>query len=379
MNFEIEKDIIKKYSNNLFGITSGKAVLPTHSCFLVKANSETHKVTIQAVNSNLVAFAEFDAMVNETGEAVVNAKLFNDLVQSVPSTVLLFSLEDDILRIRYGGSKFELRIVEDSQFPIAPAIQIEKKVSMDASIFKEMVKNTIFATYQEDNNTPFKGIFWKITPEEQIMAATDIAKMAEFVFVSPNEIETSHELIADTSIMRFLDRIIEDDSVLTVFFHENKLVFSYHGYTIFGSVIESTYPNYRAAYPHEEKRNPLVINKTLLKNVIKRVSLVVSEELLRIELQFTDENELIVSAKNRELGNAKDTIKDIQYDGNPIKINLNYQQIISILDVIHTEEVLIDIGDANTSPLIITNIVPADEDDGKKKVKFLLMPLRQKR
>jgi len=84
-----------------------------------------------------------------------------------------------------------------------------------------------------------------------------------------------------------------------------------------------------------------------------------------------DKDHFEISTVNKETGEAKEFIDKYEYNGVPTSISFNNKYLLSILDAIDTEQVLIKLGDSR-DPIMVFNEPPLKN----QKITFLLMPLR---
>ena len=107
-----------------------------------------------------------------------------------------------------------------------------------------------------------------------------------------------------------------------------------------------------------------------MKNAVKRVSLLASEDTFKVKLELKD-NRLLIHSANREEGEANEVINDCNYSGVDLTIAFNYRYLNSILSVIESDDVEMRMGKAN-EPALFFNV----EDVENYSARFLLMPLR---
>ena len=168
----------------------------------------------------------------------------------------------------------------------------------------------------------------------------------------------------------FIDKVIDDDNPeIDVLIESNRVMFSYGNYTIFTHIIEGRFPDYTKAIPTANS-NQLVIDKSDLKDAVKRVSLLASEETFKVKFDI-DNTGLMISSAKREEGEAVEKIETFQYDGDDLTIAFNYRYLNSIINVIESPRMKIMMGKSN-EPALFFN----EEDNEEYSARFLLMPLR---
>ncbi|MCD4819631.1 MAG: DNA polymerase III subunit beta [Candidatus Cloacimonetes bacterium] len=370
MKFSIEKKDLNTNIQQLIGIVPSRNTMPILTNYLIEANEETGKVKFTSTDLEITVVAEFPANISESGRSTVLAKNFNEIVNSFPDDMINVMLEEEKLIINCQKSHFHLNCADTTQFPMIPLMNFDNALKIDAQMFKKMINSTSFAVSSDINRPIFTGINWKISPNKQMMAATDIKKIAEFKTYSQLDIPDEIELIIPRKGLLFLERVInENNNELLVIPETNRIIFNYNNFTIFSHLIKGKFPDYTQAIP-QNNTNILTINKSLLKNVVRRVSLLASEETLKIRFDINDSG-LALNAMKREEGDADEKIEDIQYEGEHLIIAFNYKFLIEIINAIDSENIVINMGTSNEPALFVS---PEKHDE--YNYRYILMPLR---
>jgi len=370
MKFTAEKQDLVSKVLHLSNIVPAKNTMPILMNFLIEADAETNRIRFTATDLEITIVAEVEVMVSESGKTAVNAKYLTDIINSLADGLIHFEKVDDLFRIRTARSRFELLCADPEQYPLIPQVDMAEAVAIDAALFSKMIENTHFAVSTETNRPIFTGIYWRIAPEGQLMVATDGKKIAEFKLNKPCDIPEAMERIVPTKGLLFLRKVIsEDNPLLQVLPESNRVMFHYGHYTIFSHILEGRFPDYRKAMP-EDNRNHLTIDRQGLLQAVKTASLMASDETYKVKLE-TNEGKFVVSAANREAGDAFIEVEGYEFDGEAIRIAFNYRYLMTILSVIETEKVLIAMGNSQGPALLFNTGLQADYE-----VRFLLMPLR---
>ncbi|MBN2461958.1 MAG: DNA polymerase III subunit beta [Candidatus Cloacimonetes bacterium] len=370
MKFSIAKSDLQSNIQYLYNIVPSKNTMPILTNYLIEADEQNNLLKFTATDLEITVVVEFQAHVTEGGKAAVLARNLNEIISSLPEANIQFLIQEDTLKIHCERSDFNLLCAESSQFPLIPQKDLSNVIDLDAQMFKKMIENTHFAVSSEINRPIFTGIYWKISADEQLMVATDGKKIAEFKII--NHIPTTElvEQIIPTKGLLFLDKVInEDNKTVSVLIESNRVMFAYGNYTVFTHIIEGKFPDYSKAIP-ANNNNVLVINKNSLRDAVKRVSLLASEDTFKVKFDISEEA-LLINSANREEGEANERIEDCIYTGEPLVIAFNYRYFTSILAVIESEEVEIRMGKANEPALFFNK-----EKSDKFTARFLLMPLR---
>ena len=370
MKFSIEKHDLQANIHYLFNIVPSKNTMPILTNYLIEADEQNNILKFTATDLEITVVAEFEANVSESGKVAVLAKNFNEIINTLPESIIHLMMEEDTLKIHCEHSKFSLLCADTSQFPLIPEKDLSNVIKLNASMFKKMIENTHFAVSTELNRPIFTGIFWRMTSSSQLMVATDGKKIAEFKLFNQVDLPEPVEQIIPTKGLLFIDKVITDKiSEISVLIESNRVMFVYGNYTIFTHIIEGRYPDYTKAIP-TNNNNVLLINTELMKEVIKRVSLLASEDTFKVKFEISEDSFAISSTK-REEGEANEVIEDFKYTGEALAIAFNYRYLSAIFNVIESDEVEMRMGKSN-EPVLFFNA----EKEEEYLAKFLLMPLR---
>lgn len=370
MKFAIAKQDLQANIQHLYNIVPSKNTMPILTNYLIEADSDQNKLKFTATDLEITVVVEFEASISESGKAAVSARNLNEIINSLPDSMIQFLLEEDILKIHCERSHFSLHCAESSQFPLIPRRNLENTINIDAAMFKKMIDNTHFAVSSEINRPIFTGIYWKMNLDHQLMVATDGKKIAEFKINNSIDIPEPLEQIIPTKGLIFLDKVISESiPQVAVLIESNRVMFAYGNYTVFTHIIEGRFPDYTKAIP-TANTNILRLPKNLLRDAVKRVSLLASEETFKVKFDVNSELLMISSAK-REEGEAVERIEDCEYAGEELTIAFNYRYLASIISVIESDNIEIRMGKSNEPALFFNT-----ETNDQYSARFLLMPLR---
>ena len=370
MKFTAEKrDLVSKVLH-LSNIVPSKNTMPILMNFLIEAEEETNRIRFTATDLEITIVAEVEVSVSESGKATVEAKRFTEIVNSLPEGMIRFEKVDEQFKINTTHAHFDMVCADPEQYPLIPRIDMSEATAIDAGNFSRMIENTHFAVSSETNRPIFTGVYWQLAPEGQLMVATDGKKIAEFKLNKPCEIAEPTERIVPTKGLQFLRKVIhEDNPNLRVLLDTNRVMFNYDHYTIFSHVLEGRFPDYRKAMP-ENNKNRLTVSCATLQQAVKNASLMASDETMKVKLEV-DEDKFVVSAANREAGDAFIEVEEYSFEGEQTRIAFNYRFLSTILGVIETDRVLITMGNSQGPALLFNVGLEADYE-----ARFLLMPLR---
>jgi len=369
MRLKIQKKEVLKRIQHLSSIAPIKNAMPILTNYKIVADSELNRISITATDLEVTATASFEANIIEGGIVAVSAKGFNDIINAMPDSEITLESDNQTLLIHSGDIDFNLLCTDHNYYPITPTIQYENAIDIDAKVFRRMVKNTSFAVSTEITRPIFKGVSWQIYSDYQLMASSDGKRITENVVRKSYEISEGRDIIITPKNLQLIAKIIEDsENVLRIIPEENKIIFLYQDFTVISNIITGKFPKYEKVFDNKSD-NILKIRRRELENAIKRVSLILGDELPRVKVDFS-KNVIMITSLNREFGDAKEVLKDFEYSGEPLSIGINFKYFLSIVEIIESEHVLINLGTGKTAMLFFNT-----EDITEYESRYLLMPL----
>jgi len=377
MRFTIERTQLLSNIQHLQGIVPTKNITPILTNFLIEADAEKNQLRITTTDLEITVVVKIAAQVAESGKVAVMARNLTDIVNSLEDRPINFYQENEYLKIRCSHSSFSLLCADYMQFPQVPEIDLEKAFTVSAPLLAKMVNISSIAVLQEVTRPIFTGIYWRITPDSQTMVATDGKKIVEVKKEHSIVLAENLEHVIPTKGLFFLEKVIDEKNPdLKVLFEANRIIFGYGNYILISQIIPGRFPDYEKVLKVENK-NVLTMDKATLRQAVKRVSLLASEEFFRIKFDISSEKITLYSV-NSEMGDATEVVEDHQYSGPAFSIAFNYKYILSVLNVLESDKVKITFGEPEGGFINNQVILYNDPEPKDYHPVFLLMPLRLK-
>lgn len=383
MKFAIDKKELQQSIQHLVSVAPSKNVSPILTNYLIQASTDTNLVKITTSDLDITVVVELKAAVMESGSIAVSSKHFNEIINSMPESIIQFARQEDIIIITSNKIEFKLLVADHTLFPLVPPMDLSGALTVEAKLFNRMISKTLFAVSADVNRKVLTGVCWKIMPKYHLMAATDGRKVAEIkinnsallpesypAFEDPDELNRFVEKIIPVKTLSFLQKIVHSScNEIKVLLEPNRVIFGYDGYLVISQVIDHKYPEYQKAFI-TSLENRIQLNKASLYQAIRRVALVAPDENQRIRFELSGER-FEISTINRDTGDAKENLDDYNYQGVETGVSFNFRYLQSILEVIDTDQVIIKLG-TSRDPLMVYNQM----DQENEEITFLIMPLR---
>jgi DNA polymerase-3 subunit beta len=375
MNFEIEKREFIKGLGLMQSVAGRKTTLPILSHILLEWEKNALYLTGTDLETGIRE--ELTAKIHQKGKASVSAKKLYEIVRELPEeTIHIQKRENHWITLQCGKSIFNLAGLDSEEFPSLPTYQEENFSVVSTQLIREMIEKTVFAASNEESRYHLNGILIvqiKQEGKETIrMVATDGHRLS--LVDRENQkiygIEEKGIIIPKKGVLE-IKKIIGDqdgEEEMRVYFNTT------HGFFKMGKsltvirLIDGEFPEYEQVVPKGNDKK-LVMTKEKMVNSLKRVSTMASDRMEGVKLSFI-KNILEMSSTHQDFGDAKEEV-EVVYDGPPLQIGFNARYLIEALNVIDTEEILLELKDEG-SPGILRPSSTAGSSDQL----CIIMPMR---
>lgn len=362
----------KDLSQNLVLAARAVPSRPTHAILaniLINADAKTNRVSFTGFDLAFGIVTSFEAEVSQSGSIALPAKVFSDIAARLSDhevTLEMVDSEESQVLLKCGRGKFTLSATNGAaDFPHFPEVN-GSKIELTAEVLLRGLRATLFAASTDETKQILQGV--NISHDKEILnfAGTDGHRLA--VIEIPVE-NISH--VAVTPPRRQLHELVAllvrwgNDQLVELELGEQMVNFRVGGNLLTTRTIEGTYPNYHQLLP-KEFVNKTLVSRTDLLSVLGRVAVMADQKFQLVKFTL-NENELIISSQNAEVGQASEPIS-AQHSGEPITIGFNYKYLVDGLKSMTSEDVVIK----SNSPLAPVIFEPVDGS----KMWYLTMPIQ---
>jgi DNA polymerase-3 subunit beta len=334
-------------------------------------------VRLSATDMEISVQTSSPAEVEEEGRVVIPARIFNDIVRSLPGGS--FSLEHDdsggTVRLAAGENEYRIRAYAADDFPQLPGFDAEAAFKMSGDVLVETVEK-VSRSYSRDETRPvLTGILISFEENRVRMVTTDSYRLSiKETELATTAFEGSREAIIPARAMQEVSRIFSgsDEEEVEVSLSENQALFRV-GDVLFGTrLIDGNFPEYRRLLPTTFERE-ISVNREDLVGTLRRVNLFAQRQTppVPVSLSFS-EGSVEVIVRNGEIGEAHERLQATSEDEFLISFNPGY--LLDGVSAIDSEKVLFKFNEALKPGLI----VPGANGDGEEEPDFLylIMPMR---
>jgi len=314
---------------------SAKTTLPILEGILVEADDKI-KMTGNDLEIGIECYVEAD--VREKGSAVLNSRMFGDIVRRLPDAEVLIEVKDNnTVAIECENSLFEIRAMPSEGFPPLPSIEKENGIRISQKIIKEMIKQTIFAVSTDENRPILTGSLFDFYDNKLTIVSIDGYRLA-LRTLEHEDVFEPRRLIIPGKTLNEISKIMQPaDEDLIIYAAGNQVLFDMGNCIMVSRLLEGDYLNYTGIIPKDSETKVTVNTKELLA-CFERASLVIQNDERRYPVRIDISDEMMVITSNTEIGNVREEIR-VEMEGKKLDISFNPKYFIEALRVIDNETV----------------------------------------
>ena len=308
------------------------------------------------------------AEVSRPGSAVLPARLFLDVVRTLPAdqmTLELRTTEQDVELI-CGSATFHLRTLRSEDFPTLPAPSADTRITLPAAAFMQTISQVARSASRDETRPVLTGILMSASGQQLRMVATDSYRLSVKEATLETPLPTALEANIPARALQELARVAQQDSSesLAVSVGQNQVIFELGDVVLSSRLIDGQFPNYRQLLP-ESVEHELRLASAEVADVVRRISLL-AQKNTPLRLGFS-EGELTISAETPDIGEASETIP-VPFHGEAFEIGFNPEFLRDGLESVESDELVLKL----ISPLRPGLIESPDSGD----FVYLIMPIR---
>ncbi len=365
MKFTISREVLLQPLNHVVGVVERRQTLPVLANFMLVARDGQLTVTGTDMEVELISVITADVL--QGGEITVPARKLLDIVKALPDGAnISFSVADDKATISAGRSRFTLSTLPSSEFPATDQVETLENISVTETSLKKMLDKTSFAMANQDVRYYLNGLLFDFSGNLLRAIATDGHRLAICDLESEISVSTDRQLIVPRKGVLELSRMLSGDAdqvILAIGRNHIRLV---KGDTTFTSkLIDGRFPDYKAVVPVGADKQMLVDRATFIQ-ALQRAAILSNEKYKGVRLEAAGSTIKIIAHNPQHEEAVEEIEAELNFDRLAVGFNVTY--LLDALTAIDTEQVSLELKDANSSCL-----VSAPDSDVNRHV---VMPLK---
>ncbi len=373
MKFTIKKELLLDALNKVSKAISTKNLIPVLAG--IKFELKKNKLTLTAsdnditIQTSIETANEVDFKVESEGSIIIQGKYILDIVRKLPDKFINIEVVDELKILIYTeNSEFNLNGISESEYPNIGLDESKKKIVLNASVFKNIVNQTAFASSTEESKPILTGINFNIVGDILECNSTDSYRLARKVVKLDKSSEDNYNIVIPShNILEFSRIITDDESDVELHIFNNKILFKNNNLKFESRLINGTYPNTSNLLPDDA----LLVVSTKLNdfyNVIDRVSILTSDKEKNVVTLETKGNTLILRSSSAEIGRVEEKMPITKSSEEDIKISFSAKYMMEALKSFSTETV-----DINFVGEVKPILIKSSEDETLTQ---LVLPIR---
>jgi len=351
---------------------SPRSTLPVLNNILIA--TDNGRLRLSATNLELGITCWIGANIEEEGSITIPARIFFDLVNTLPADKVNLSLNTrtQTLNIHCGTSNFDIKGIDAQEFPPMPSPDLSSGVELNIADFKEMIHQVSFAASNEESRPVLQGVLMEINNNKLSLAATDGFRIS----VRTAELSASQDnpvkVIIPARSLSELARIATDGNETVTMIvppDRGQAIFHMKNAELVTQLIEGNFPDYRAIIPRSFKTRTVISTNEFLK-ACRQAEIIAREGNNVIRLNFQPQDgapgTVEFSTQSEEMGSGE-VVVDANIEGPELLIAFNVRYLSEVLEVVGTPNTILETN-ANNTPGLLSPV-------GNDNFRHVIMPM----
>lgn len=329
-----------------------KAVAPKSPVYVLEGifiKAEEGRITLYGSDGTLSIKCSNEATVLETGEIVLPARLFAEILTKFDECEISMYTEGNNIIMQCGHSTTTLCYMDASSYPAFPACDKTKGITAFSNQIVSMIDQTVFATSVSEDKPILTGILLEQGSDRLKMVALDGYRLA----IRQERIQSgtdAGEVVVPSRSMREIAHILpEEEETVKIYTGDNLVTMVCGDIEIATRVLQGDYVKYKNILPTEHTTR-IIINTSSFLNSLERASILARQSKTNlVNLKF--EGALMTITSDSEVGKAREEV-DVSLTGKNLDISFNSRYLLDVLKEVKDDEIVLDMN-TNISPCMI--------------------------
>lgn len=376
MEWTCSKEKLEDILQNCVGIVASKSTIPMLSHVLLECKGES--LEISATDLEVAFKTSIQANVSKEGSITIPARKLSEVIRSMRNGEVHFTkLEQDRIQVSAVNSRiktqFKLLGLPKENYPKIPEFSGKKVLSIEQSKLREMIRQTIFCTSNDQIRYYLNGIlFEKEDGNQRFRLVASDGKRLALILEELEEQNTEEQsekkgfrVVVPFKILNELVKILKNEGSCDILLTESKVFFDLEDSYFIANLLEGEFPDYKQVVPNSFEQE-VELKRDDVIDTLKGLAPMIDVHLPQIKFYFS-EGHLLLKAQHSDLGEAKDEI-ECSYSGKNFAIAFNYQYVLDALREMVPEKVLFKMN-TNRDPVLVQGL-------DKENYLCVIMPMR---
>lgn len=310
---------------------SNKSQLPILLNFYLEVIEGRFK--IHATDLEIGIEIEVPANIEEAGGVTVPAKVFSELIATLPAGKITLQTTGTTLEVLSSKTRSVFQTIPKDEFPKLYEEKGEEVMVIKKDSLQEDFGKVVFAASVDTGRPALSGILIKKDEKEKetsfILVATDGYRLSlknhQSDIVQRSQKALDKPILIPQRVIREVIGMKQDAGDISMFVSSssNQVLFSQNDTTLVGRLIDADFPNYERIIPFDFGTK-VVFDKEELQKAVKVCAIFARETANIVKLTF-QKDKITVSANTPNIGeNSVEVEAKLQGEENAIAFNARY-------------------------------------------------------
>ena len=373
MKTSLLQENLVKGVNLVSRVVANKAQLPVLSNILL--STDKNRLKLSATNLETGMNLWLGGKIEGEGRLTVPAKIFSEVVSSLPQETVVLEKEGEGLKISCGRFKSKINGIAAEEFPLMPSLRDGKTIKETFSLDREAVEKGLgqvaMAAATDESRPIFTGVKMELGEKKLRMAATDGYRLSVKTVLNLKGLKKQKSLVVPARALMELVRAIAaaeteaKEVVLAATEEERQLIMAYGEVEVVTRILEGDFPDFDKIIPTNHTTTIVLEAEELLQAV--RAAAVFAKDSANIVRFKVSDSGLLISANAPQVGENEVEVS-CKKTGEDAEIAFNSRYLLEMLNVIEVKELRLEMS-GPLSP----GVFKPKEDNG---LIHIIMPVR---
>jgi DNA polymerase III subunit beta len=366
MKFSIKREVFLQPLSQVIGVVERRQTLPVLANFLFQAETDG-KFSITGTDMEVELIALVKAKVDRQGEITVPARKLLDIVRMLPDGVDIgVVLDGDKLTLSSARSRYTLATLPATDFPATDQFETIENVEIQEDKLKHLLDKTSFAMANQDVRYYLNGLLLEFKDGTLRTVATDGHRLAVCDLDGSINLKQDRQIIVPRKGVLELGRMLTDSKdIVLLGLGKNHVRLQKGSSALTSKLIDGRFPDYQAVIPVGADRR-IEVDRAAFILALQRAAILSNEKYKGVRLEASGKA-LKIIAHNPQQEEAEETL-EAKLNFEQLSIGFNVLYLLDALNAIESEQVSLEMRDANSSCLITASAGGSD--------RHVVMPLK---
>ena len=316
----------------------------------VLISTDQSRLKLSATNLEIAISTWIGAQVEEEGAITVPARLFTELVTSLPEERIDLSTTEPSTGLSVRCARFEAQIngTDAEDFPPIPTVESGLVGAVEPHVLRDAIAHVAFAAATEESRPVLTGIKVEIAGDDFTFAGADGFRLAVFKGKLAEAPSEDVSFIVPAKALQEVGRLIGGQSEpirFTVTPAKSQALFRLENIEVVTQLIQGTFPNYAQLIPQAYDTRAVVNLQEFLR-ATRTASIFARDGSGIVRVQITGGTDgvpgkLSILSRAEEVGENQGEI-DASVEGGEAKIAFNSKYLSDVLGVLEEGEVALE-------------------------------------